>query len=112
MPHEWVKSFPGAIVVCDTNGIILEINNKAIEMFKEDGGEKLIGKKLLDCHPQSAHSQIEEMLKREKPNYYTIEKRGVKKIICQVPWYRAGTYAGFVELSLPIPFEIPHFIRT
>jgi transcriptional regulator with PAS, ATPase and Fis domain len=112
MKHGWIKSFPAAITVCDIHGIILEMNDKAIDVFKEDGGEKLLGKNLLDCHPEPARLQLEEMLRTEKPNYYTIEKRGVKKMIYQVPWYQDGTYAGFVELSLPVPFELPHFIRT
>jgi hypothetical protein len=44
---------------------------------------------------------------REK-NVYTIEKNGVKKLIYQSPWYYNGEYAGFVELSLEIPFEMEH----
>ncbi|MGD0590857.1 MAG: PAS domain-containing protein [Bacteroidota bacterium] len=112
MNHKWIQSFPAAIIVCDVHGIILEMNDKAIDVFKEDGGEKLLGKDILECHPEPARSQLAEMLKTGKPNYYTIEKRGVKKLIYQVPWYRDGTYAGFVELSLPIPSEMPHFIRA
>jgi transcriptional regulator with PAS, ATPase and Fis domain len=112
MNHQWIKSFPAAITVCDTCGIILEMNNKAIEDFQEDGGEKLIGMNLLDCHPEHARLRVEEMLHAQKPNYYTIEKHEIKKLIYQTPWYQDGIYAGFVELSLPIPFEMPHFIRT
>jgi hypothetical protein len=51
------------------------------------------------------------MLAARRKNVYTIEKRGVKKLIYQVPWTRDGIYAGFVELSLEIPFEMPHFVR-
>jgi hypothetical protein len=112
MNHEWIKAFPGAIIVCDTHGIILEMNNKAIEDFQKDGGEKLLGKSLIDCHPEHVRGRVEEMLRTQKSNYYTIEKHGIKKLIYQTPWYRDGIYAGFIELSLPIPFEMPHFIRT
>jgi transcriptional regulator with PAS, ATPase and Fis domain len=112
MTHEWIKSFSAAITVCDVHGIILEMNDKAIEVFQEDGGEKLLGKNLLDCHLEHTRLRVEEMLQTQKPNYYTIEKRGEKKLIYQVPWYQDGTYAGFVELSLPVPSEMPHFIRT
>ena len=42
----------------------------------------------------------------------TFEKNGIKKLIYQSPWYRDGQYAGFVELSLEIPFDMPHFIRS
>jgi PAS domain-containing protein len=110
--HNWIKSFPAAITVCDTQGIILEMNDKAIDVFREDGGEKLLGTNLLNCHPDPARAQLQTMLNTQKPNYYTIEKQGIKKLLYQVPWYQNGIYAGFVELSLPIPNEMPHFIRT
>jgi PAS domain-containing protein len=112
MTHDWIKSFPAAITVCDIQGIIFEMNDKAIDVFREDGGEKLLGTNLLNCHPEPARAQLQTMLKTQKPNYYTIEKRGIRKLIYQVPWYQNGIYAGFVELSLPIPNEMPHFIRT
>jgi len=111
LKHEWVTSFPAAITVCDKSGIILEMNDKAIDSFKQDGGEKLVGTNLLDCHLEPARSQVEEMLRTQKTNSYTIEKHGIKKLIYQSPWYTNGQFAGFVELSLPIPFEMPHFVR-
>jgi len=42
---------------------------------------------------------------------YTIEKKGIKKLIYQAPWYENGEFSGVVELSIPIPFEMPHYIR-
>ena len=112
MKTSWITSFPAAITVCDTQGIILEMNEKAIDSFKEEGGEKLIGTSLLDCHPEPARSKVKKMLRTQRLNSYTIEKKGVKKLIYQSPWYENGYFAGFVELSLPIPFDMPHFIRT
>jgi hypothetical protein len=44
-------------------------------------------------------------------NVYTIEKNGVMKLIYQAPWYRDGARMGIVELSLEIPFDLPHFLR-
>jgi PAS domain-containing protein len=111
MSHDWITSFPGAITVCNAEGLILEMNEKALEVFKEDGGSRLIGLNLLDCHPEPARSHVETMLRTQKPNQYTIEKKGIKKLIYQVPWYREGVYSGFVELSLPVPFDMPHFVR-
>ena len=105
MNPSWMKSFPAAITVCDIHGIILEMNDKAIDSFREEGGEKLIGTNLLLCH-------LDEMLRTQRHNSYSIEKKGVKKLIYQSPWYDNGQYAGFVEISLPIPFVMPHFIRT
>jgi transcriptional regulator with PAS, ATPase and Fis domain len=107
----WVKEFPAAITVCDPDGIILEMNDKAAEAFTEDGGRGLIGKNLLDCHPEPARSKVERMLDKQKKNVYTIEKKGKKKLIYQTPWYKDDVYSGFVELSIEIPFEMPHFLR-
>jgi transcriptional regulator with PAS, ATPase and Fis domain len=110
-PHEWVKGFPGAITVCDQEGTILELNDRAIQSFAREGGECLIGQNVLDCHPEPARSKLRQMMADRKANVYTIEKQGVKKLIYQTPWYAGGEYAGFVEISLEIPFEMPHFIR-
>jgi transcriptional regulator with PAS, ATPase and Fis domain len=110
--HSWFDEFPGAITVCDTDGIILEMNDVAAEdVFKDDGGRDLIGKNLLDCHPEPARRKLERMMDKQETNVYTIEKKGKKKLIYQTPWYKDGVYAGFIELSLEIPFDMPHFVR-
>ena len=110
--NEWIKEFPAAVTVCDEEGIILDMNDKAAKTFEKDGGRKLIGSNMLDCHPEPARAKAERLLAAREKNVYTIEKNGVKKLIYQSPWYRNGEYAGFVELSLEIPFEMPHFIRS
>ncbi len=111
--HDWIKEFPAAITVCDAQGIILEMNDKAAKGYEKDGGRKLIGSNMLDCHPDHARSKTERLLASRTRNVYTIEKNGVKKMIYQSPWYKNGEFAGFVELSLEIPFEeLPHFIRS
>ena len=109
---EWVKKFPGAITVCDSSGMILFMNEKAAETFRSDGGERLVGQNVLDCHPEPARSRLQGMLATGQANMYMIEKRGKRKMIYQTPWYDAnGQYAGFVELSLEIPREMPLFQR-
>jgi hypothetical protein len=50
-------------------------------------------------------------MEERKPNIYTIEKKGVKKLIYQTPWHVKGVYRGFVEIVIEIPDSIPHFIR-
>lgn len=109
--HSWFKEFPAAITICDNEGIILDMNDAAEEVFKDDGGRGLIGKNVLDCHPADARAQFEQLMATQTANVYTIEKNGVKKLIYQTPWYKDSAYAGFIELSLEIPFEMPHFIR-
>ncbi|GAB4488357.1 MAG: hypothetical protein OHK0010_11720 [Anaerolineales bacterium] len=108
----WPKEFPAAITVCNPDGIVLEMNDKAAKTFENNGGYGLLGKNLLDCHPQAAREKLEALMKTRSKNVYTIEKNGVKKLIYQSPWYENGQYAGFVELSLEIPFEMPHFVRS
>ena len=107
----WVKEFDGAVTVCDREGVILEMNDRAAEVFAGDGGRALVGTNALDCHPERARAIMSEMLAAGRKNVYTIEKNGVKKLIYQAPWQRDGAYAGFVELSLVIPAEMPHFVR-
>jgi hypothetical protein len=108
----WIEEFPGAVIVCDPKGIILEMNEAAVITFAKDGGKELIGKDMLACHPEVARIKVEALLKEGKRNVYTIEKNGVKKLIYQSPWFRGGKYAGFVEFSLVIPEVMPHFTRS
>ena len=110
--HAWIKEFPGAITVCDADGVILEMNDKAARTFEKDGGANLVGRNMLDCHPEPTRGKAERLLAAREKNVYTIEKNGIKKLIYQSPWYKDGKYSGFVEVSLEIPFELPHFIRT
>jgi len=112
MNNNWVNEFPCAITVCNTKGEIVYFNEKSAVTFEKYGGKEMLGKSLFDCHGQQSSDKIREMLQSNELNAYTIEKNGVKKLIYQSPWYENGEYAGIVELSLVIPFEMPHFIRT
>ena len=107
----WIKEIPAAITVCDINGIIIELNEKAATTFADDGGYALIGKNLFECHTVKSNEIIKKIMNEKKPNVYTIEKNGIKKLIYQSPWYENGEMKGLVELSLEIPFDMPHFIR-
>ncbi len=108
----WVKELKAAITVCDRDGVALEMNDRAAETHAKDGGRALIGKSILECHPERARELFEDLLRTERLNVYTIEKDGVKKLVYQAPWYRDGVFAGIVELSLPIPWDLPHFVRS
>jgi hypothetical protein len=109
---DWIKEFPAAVTVCDPQGLILEMNDRAVLAFASDGGAALIGTNLLDCHPEPSRTKVSAMLAEGRTNIYTIEKQGVKKLIYQCPWTEGGLFRGFVELSLEIPFEMPHFVRS
>lgn len=110
--NNWVKEFPASITVCDPEGILVEMNDKAAKNYQKDGGLDLLGSNMVDCHPGDARLKAERLLEIKEKNVYTIQKNGVKKLIYQSPWYKDGEFAGFVELSLEIPDELPHFIRS
>jgi transcriptional regulator with PAS, ATPase and Fis domain len=112
MQVNWKDELPVAITVCDTLGTILEMNKKSAASFAKEGGYELIGKNLYECHSQNSVSKINELIIEEKSNIYTIEKNGIKKLICQTPWYENGRLKGLVELTFEIPFDMPHFIRS
>jgi transcriptional regulator with PAS, ATPase and Fis domain len=107
----WLEEFPVSIIVTDAAGEILTMNARARDAFADDGGAALIGTSVFDCHPEPARTKTVELYRHRQPNHYTISKGGRRKVIHQVPWYRDGEFAGFVELSIPIPDELPHFDR-
>ena len=109
---DWIREFPASVTVCNRDGVILEMNERAAQGYEQEGGRDLIGRNLLDCHPEQARSKMQSLLASGEKNVYTIEKNGMKKLIYQSPWFAGGSYAGFVELALEIPWEMPHFIRS
>jgi transcriptional regulator with PAS, ATPase and Fis domain len=107
----WTKEFPHAITVCNCEGTILYMNDKAEQTFLKSGGKALVGKNLLDCHPAEARQKLQHLLDTRQGNAYTIEKNGVRKLIQQSPWYEVGEFRGLVELAIELPVELPHFVR-
>jgi DUF438 domain-containing protein len=112
MTEQIFKSLPFAVTACDKDGTIIYMNEKSCATFLKNGTESLIGKSLFDCHGEKSAEKIKELLRDGTTNAYTIEKNGLKKMIYQCPWYKDGEIAGLVEISLIIPFEMPHFIRS
>ena len=107
----WFEGFPGAITVTDAEGVIIVMNDQSAAQFADDGGYNLIGKNVLDCHPEPARSKLEDQLASPKKNVYTIQKHGKKRLIYQTPYFTGGKFAGLVELGLEIPDDMPHFNR-
>ncbi len=98
-----------AITVCDKDGNIVDMNAKSKETFAKYGD--IIGKSLFDCHPPKASEILRSLLENHNVNAYTIDKGGVKKLIYQAPRYEDGEFAGYIELSLVLPNDIPHYVR-
>ncbi len=107
----WIEGIDVAVTVCDREGVIVCMNEMAAKTFAPDGGKALLGKSLMNCHPEPARRKIRRIMETGAANSYTIEKNGAKKLIHQAPWYRDGEMAGLVEFSIVIPFDLPHFVR-
>ena len=109
MVPDWAKEFNCAVTVCDNDGIILYMNDKAKETFARYGD--LIGKSLIPCHNERSRAIIADLLASGGSNSYTIEKNGVRKMIYQTAWRKNGKVAGLVEISMVIPEDMPHYVR-
>jgi transcriptional regulator with PAS, ATPase and Fis domain len=108
---EWIEKLDGNVIVSDSQGKIIYMNEKALSHYEKDGGSSLIGQDLLKCHNETSRKKIMEIMTSGHKNVYTIEKNGKKKIIYQSPWFIGNEFRGIIELSLEIPVEMPHFVR-
>jgi hypothetical protein len=110
---DWVQAFPGAVTISDLDHRIVYLNDKAAATWADKGGKALLGTDLHACHNDRSRQIIDRLLAEGGTNVYTIEKQGQRKIIYQSTWKDGeGTVAGLVELSLPIPMDMPHYIRS
>jgi transcriptional regulator with PAS, ATPase and Fis domain len=113
MPDDlsWVEELAVSVTVTDASGTIIAMNARSRDAFAAEGGAALLGTSVFACHPEPALTAIRRLYETREPNHYTIRKGGRRKIIHQLPWRREGRFAGFVEISIPIPDELPHFDR-
>ena len=109
MIPDWAKEMNCAVTVCDKEGVIIYMNDKAKQTFSNDGD--LVGKSLIPCHNDNSRAIIARLLETGGTNAYTILKNGQKKMIYQTAWKENGEVAGLVEISMVIPEEMPHYIR-
>ena len=109
MIPEWAKEMNCAVTVCDKEGVIIYMNDKAKETFASHGD--LVGKSLIPCHSERSRGIIAELLASGGSNAYTIQKNGLRKMIYQTAWKENGKVAGLVEISMIIPEDMPHYIR-
>ena len=108
---DWVEGLPVAVTVTDAEGRIVTMNARSRETFAADGGGALIGSSVFACHPEPAAAKTRELFAGARANHYTIRKNGQRKIIHQMPWFDGNRFAGFVEIAIPIPDDLPHFDR-
>jgi len=108
--NPWIQEFSGAIIVCDTEGIILEMNDQAIRRFQDQGGKELLGSNLSGCHPEPFRTNVKKLMEQQKVNVLSIEKDGIAKLVYQTPWYVDGKYSGFVAIEIVLPSSMQQFI--
>ena len=111
-PLDWFEQLPCSVTICDRDYTILYLNERSAEVNAKDGGKALVGRNLLDCHPPEAQEKLRKVMVSGRPNLYTIEKNGVKKMIFQCHWRKGSEVGGLVEISFELPGQIPHFLRT
>lgn len=105
----WADEIGCAVTVCDADCRIIYMNALSRATFAAHG--ELIGHDLMACHSERSRAMIRHMLDTGETNAYTISKKGVRKLIFQSPWRRDGKVAGMVEISIPLPADMPHYDR-
>ncbi len=103
----WAKELNCGITICDCDGVITYMNDKAT--IQKHGN--LIGKNIFECHNPNSYTIIRRLLATGGENIYTIEKNGVKKLIYQSAWKTNGVVSGLCEIMAEFSGEIPHYIR-
>jgi PAS domain-containing protein len=104
---DFLDHIDAAMTVCDQHGTVRYMNEASRAVF----GADLVGSDLRDCHPGRACAILEDLLARPRLNAYTIEKGGRRKLVYQVPVLGEDGFRGIVEISLPLPNDMPHFVR-
>lgn len=51
-----------AVVICNLEHEIIYMNSAAVLNYKKWGGEKLLGRSLMDCHTQKAREKIQQVV--------------------------------------------------
>ena len=95
-----------AITVADLEGIVIYQNERSVVVNGD-----VRGRSMIPCHSERSRQIISRLMSEGATNAYTIQKRELRKLIYQMPWYEAGEVAGLVEFSLEIPAEMPHYVR-
>ena len=108
---EWFEQLPCSVIICDRKYKVLYMNDKAAKDHAEDGGRALVGSDLMDCHPPDAQAKLRDVLASGRPNVYTTENRGRKKLIYQCQWKKGGRVGGVVQLVIDLPKDMPHHVR-
>ncbi len=95
-----------AVTVCDTEGVVLYQNAKSVTVNGDVRGQSMF-----PCHNERSCGIIRRLVEEGGTNVYTIEKKGVHKLIYQTAWREDGVVRGLVEFSIETPSDMPHYVR-
>ncbi len=104
----WFKDFPGSITITDAKGIILDMNDKAAESYRDSGGRDLIGKSAINCHEEPVRQTVQKMYDEPGMRIYTTRENGQKILVTHAPVFSDGEFMGIVEMVIDIPDNISH----
>lgn len=107
MTFDWADNTGCAITACDTGGVVIYQNKPSIAVNGD-----VRGRSMIPCHNEHSRAIIDRLMREGGTNAYTIQKKEVRKMIYQTAWKREdGTVGGLLEISMPIPVEMPHHVR-
>ncbi|MDD6845240.1 MAG: PAS domain-containing protein [Clostridia bacterium] len=91
-----------AVVICNLQHEIIYMNPAAVENYAKWGGDKLVGKSLLDCHNQESVESIKKVVEwfsaDESHNIvYTFHNEKQNKDVYMVALRDNGSLIGYYE---------------
>ena len=112
MSEVWLEKLPCSVMICDKNYKILYMNEMSAKDHAKDGGKKMVGTDLMDCHPLEAQAKMRKMLTSAQPNVYTMQWKKKKKLVYQCQWKRGRSVGGLFQLVFKIPEDIPNIVKS
>lgn len=97
-----IKQKDKSIVICNLKHEIIYMNPAAIENYAKRGGDKLIGRSILECHNQESREKIEQVIEWFKSNeshniVYTFHNEKQNKDVFVVALRDNGKLIGYYE---------------
>lgn len=92
-----------SVVICNLNHEIIYMNPKAISSYEKRGGEKLIGRSLMNCHNPHSREMIEKVVRwfLESPEHNRIHtfynEKQAKDVYMVALREEDGTLIGYYE---------------
>ena len=91
-----------SVVICNLNHEIIYMNPQAIRSYEKRGGEKLIGRSLMECHNAESAEKIQTVIEwfaadESHNSVYTFHNEKQNKDVYMVALRDAGNLIGYYE---------------